>query len=195
MSSGPLRVPGAKATLVLSMALSVLGFAGVMWSAGLLGYTPGDVSATEGASWPGADPEAAAAYLDLLVASDLQRGLTVANLILSGLLVVASFLLMLRRSSSLWWTRQALFGNLIYTVAAMAGSIWFHHQHRAALSELAAQMAVNAGAPPEGAPSPLGFAAKDICFGVILIGAYVLLVRLTRRPSVRDFVGHSEAGS
>jgi hypothetical protein len=172
------------------MALSILGFGGLMWSWAFLEYAPGaEVGAQDGLV-PAANTEAAAELMDLMVTSPIRRGMAVANLLVSGLLVVASFVLMLRRPSALWWVRQALLGNLLYTPAAMLGSIWFYAKHEAAAREIMTDLARTQGAAEAGAePSAMGLAAGDVCLGFVMIGVYLLLWRLARREDVREFVG------
>lgn len=184
MSSGPLGVPGAKPALLLSTLLSLFGIAGVIGSYAVLTFTPG------------AEPEglladdASRALTELMVRSSLLQALAAANLVVSSLLVVSSFVLMLRRPSAAWWIRQALLGNVLYTVAAMGGAIGFHHQHADAIQQIADQLPQLQEAAP-GTPMPAAWAVlagRDVCVGLVVLGVYFLIWRLARRPDVRQFV-------
>lgn len=182
--SGPLSVPGAKVSLLLSTLLSVLGIGGLLGSVGLLTYQPGAPTDGMFAS------EASQAVTELMVGSTLMRGLAAANLLVSVLLIVASFVLMLRRPSALWWIRQALVGNVLYTVSALAGGVVFHRQHAETLQRITEQLPQMQDAPP-GTPMPpawASFAIGDACRGLVVLGFYFLIWRLSRRPDVRAFV-------
>ena len=191
--AGPLSAPGAKATLALSMALSVLGFGGLIWSWNFLGHTPGTALPEQDGLLPSADPEASAALLELWVRSPLQRGLKVANLLVSGLLVVASYVLMLRRPSARWWVTQALGGKILHTLASMVTSLWFYARHEAAVNEIFAEQVAAADAAGGGSLA-MGIAAGEFCFGFAMLGVYVLLLWVSRRDDVRAFVGATAEG-
>jgi hypothetical protein len=160
-----------------------------MWSWAFLEYTPG--AETTGVV-PAVSPEASAALMELMVSSPIRRGMAVADLLVSALLVVASFVLMLRRPSAVWWAKQALLGNLLYTPASMAGSIWFYVRNEAAardiMSQLAEAQAAAAGAPAAEPPA-IAFATGDVCVGFVMLGVYLLLLRVARRADVAEFVG------
>lgn len=191
MSAGPLSVPGAKATLVLSVTLSILGLGGVMWSWAFLEYAPGTEMSSEGALLPSENREAAAALMDVMVRSPVRRGLAVANLLVSALLVVASFMLMLRRPSGLWWAKQALLGNLLYTPIAVVGSVWFYATNETTTREIMMRLTEAQGTELAGGaePSAMGLAVGDLCLGTVMIGVYLSLLRMTRRGDVRAFMG------
>ena len=183
-------MPGAKASLVLSTCLSVLGIGGLLGAVGLLTYQPGTPATGMFAN------EASRAVTDMMVADPLTRALAGANALVSALLIVASFVVMLRRPSSLWWIRQALVGNVLYTLAAIVGGFLFHHGHADTLQGIAEQLPQMQDAPPDTPMPPawISFVIGDACRGVVVLAVYFVIWRLSRRPDVRTFI-RAEDGS
>lgn len=191
--SSPLRAPGAKLTLLVGLTMTFLGFVGVSRSLGALTTSP---SAMVGTNADADVNEAAVALMEALVAAPLWRGLAVANLLVSALLVIASFLLTARARSAPWWAKQALWANAGFSVAAAAIHAYLIETHRGALMA-ALEAATQAQAAAQGVP-PLGsetleglrWAAVAMITSVYLgmAALYVGLFLLTRREDVHRFV-------
>ena len=190
MSSGPLRVPGAKATLLLSLGMTMLGFWGALGSAyQLSGQVPPPASGQE------VSPEVAA-QIDRIAeevrASHLDEGAAVANLLASALLIIGSLLLSARRATALWWTGHALLANILYTIGVTGVQLMQLQQFGSPFVLLAI---AQQGPLPEGvteadlASVMISLAGGFIVLvGLALIGAYLLLARLARREDVGRFV-------
>ncbi len=191
--AGPLSVRGAKATLLISLTMSVLGFTGAANGLAVLRMEPAYVQADPGVPEDGA--AAAAELATLLARSPLLKGWAVANLLSSALLVVASFTFTARRRTALWWGKQALLASVAFTAGSIALYFWFASANDPGLSELLARLA-NAEAEMRGQPPPppsevapsLVIASMFSCGSGLLLGVYALLARGLRSEDVRAFV-------
>lgn len=163
-------IRGARATLVLSMALSFLGICGLFWAYVHVRMTPNDIDMVA-REMPVAQRELTVAQLE----SPLLRGVQIGNLLASALLLFSSVLLTVRRRTALWWTHQALLANGLYTVANAAGLIWFTYGHQELVDNLGG--------------GPLGLQALVIAFfGLVMLTVYLVLFRVSRRQDVQAFV-------
>lgn len=189
----PFSVPGAKLTLVVALAMTMLGFVGVSGSISAL-TTGVDQMVQPDPSLPVEVAEASEAFLRAFLSSPLRRALAVANLLASGLLLIASFLMTSRARSAPWWAAQALWANALYSLAAGALNAYVVQEHRPQLLEmvramLAAQAAAGDPVPPGAAEGvPVAIVVFTIFMYAVLAGLYVLLLRVTKREDVRRFV-------
>jgi len=175
----PSAIPGARTTLVLSLALSFIGVCGVVTGYGFVTMTAEDLDANAEAH------ELFAARRDLYAAqtsSPVLVGVQVGNLLASGLLLLASVLLTARRRSALWWTQQALVANLLYTLAYIGGMTWFAYGHPGLIRD------THYALLPEGLPALPSHILGTVFFGVLMLLLYLVLFRVVRRPEVREFV-------
>lgn len=195
--SSPFSIPGAKATLLLAITMTLIGFVGISGSLSGLTTSPSELATTD----PSAPPEvaaAASAFLQAFLGSPIRKAMSVANLLVSSLLLVASFLMTGRARSALWWTGQALWANVAYSLAAAAGNVYLIHAHRAELLSLVsamvdAQAAAGDPLPADGAAGvPILFMALSAVAGALLAAIYLGMLRVARRETVQKFV-HREA--
>lgn len=188
--SGPLSVPGAKATLFLSLTMTMVGMSGLILSVHLLTmpFVPAAMTGVDPALGPAMD-----ALSQAIARSTIPEAVLSANVLLSALLVIASFLLTARRASALWWTRQALIAKLLYALGSAAA--WFALV-AAVRPELAAyHLATMPEAGPD-APRPEEVVAMvPVMWGCVFTFAalfglafYFVLLRVSRREDVRAFV-------
>lgn len=191
--SSPFGVPGAKATLALAVLMSVTGIWGVSRSLTQLTSAPGEYEATD----PSASPEVAEAgraFFEPFLESPVSRAVSVANLLASALLLVASFTLTGRARSALFWTTQALWANAAYSLAAAAANIYLFRAHGAELARffeamLRAQPSPGPPPPPElAAGVPWLFIALSAIAGALLAALYLGMLRVARRETVQKFV-------
>jgi len=191
--ASPFSVPGAKLTLVVALAMTMLGFIGISGSISALTSNVDQLVRPDPAA-PAHVAEAGEAFLRAFLTSPLRRAMNVANLLASGLLLIASFLLTSRSRSAPWWAAQALWANAIYSLGAGAINVYLVQAYRLELLELvhailAAQAAQGEPVPTEGAEGlPLLIVAFTIFMHAVFAGLYVLLLRVTRREDVRRFV-------
>lgn len=180
--SSPTAVPGARATLFLSLAMSLIGIGGVVGAYGLLTIPPSEMEPVE--LVPGT-ADATSAMFTAMAADPMMKGIQVANLLASGLLVVASMLLTIRRPTAIWWSRQALFANVLYTLGYAVANVWFGRLH----PELIDAMFASGGQPPpEGAPTLVMYAIGTSCGTLIMLAIYGVMIRVVGREDVRSFV-------
>lgn len=191
--AGPMSMPGAKATLFLSVTMTMLGIWGVVIGYGQLTAPPAEPEATSELSAEAL--EAVGTLQEQMRVAPATRALAAANLLASALMVIGSFLLTARRPSAIWWATQALWANIAYALAAMVG-------HIALLFQLAPELErvfvlLSAAQPMEpGAPDPAEIAgmlpAAGAGFVVLLtlvtLAVYFVLMRISRRADVRGFV-------
>lgn len=176
-------MPGARATLFLSLAMSLLGIGGVIGAYGVLTIPPSEMEPVELVPGTG---DATQALFVAMASSPVMKGLQVANLLASALLVVASVLLTIRRETAIWWARQAILANVLYTLGHAAGTIWFGHANPALIEAIFAQ----SGQPlPEDAPTLLAYAVGTSCGTLMMLGVYLIMMRVSGRADVRSFVG------
>ena len=190
-TGGPFRHQGARAVLILSTTMTVLGLVGVF--AGYTGIQPAPERAH--VQTVDVDPEVAEANEDLLTAllrSPIRQGLSVANLLVSALLVIGSFLLTARRRSALWWTRQALLANILYSLAEIPARIALTVELSPALRRLALLAQTD---PPPGAPVDAlatgtiwAWGGGQAFLSLLFCGLYIFLLRFSRRAEVESFV-------
>lgn len=193
------RLPsGARALVLVSSLAFVLGNCGAMRSCAAL-RSPATPPPALGATHQNAEETAAyAAFSTTLTAALLKpahrRLASASNLAVSVLLVLAASMLLLRRSTGVWWLTQAALANIVWTVgdsASFARALWaapsLDHAYLA-YAEAAKQL------PPETlrelAQSGPGF--TDIALVLYVAGAsvsvllYLLLFWRVRRPDVAE---------
>jgi len=160
--------------------MSFAGVSGVMNAYSFMTAVPSDVD------MPNLEPgavEAVEALVEVATDSSLMIGLHVANLLASGLLIIGSVLLTARRRSALWWTRQALFANVAYTLANAGGTLWFAYEHQSLVDEVFVQQG-----QPAGGPTMLAFSIGTSCGAILMLGLYAFMMRAAARDDVRGFV-------
>ncbi|MEC7521060.1 MAG: hypothetical protein VYE22_14385 [Myxococcota bacterium] len=183
----PLSLPGAKATLILSLAMTVLGVAGVASGYGELAGPAVALEAPAGAS------EAARAAADTvretLTGHPLVRGLGAANLVVSALLVLASFTLTLRRPTALWWCQQAIVANALFAIGKPIVRVMTLLPLASELVAIQDDPSLTAF-PAEMVTSAMqgGLTGWFVLEALILLAVYFILFRLARRDTVRAFV-------
>ena len=127
----------------------------------------------------GADREVSEAEVRLLeaqVTNPYRRPMAAANMVVSGLVLIGSFMLSWRRTLSQWWIKQAVVAKLIW-IAAYTASLVRH---------------IKLTFPP----LPLdhtGAGLTEILSGVILVGMFSAAMHVAAayratRPDIREFV-------
>jgi hypothetical protein len=191
--AGPLSVPGAKATLFVSVTMTMLGIWGVVIGYGQLTAPPAEPEPTSELSAEAL--ESVGALQEEMRTAPITRALAAANLLASALMVVSSFLLTARRQSAMWWATQALWANIAYALAAMIGHIALLFQLAPQLERLFVLLS-EAQPAEQGAPAPADVAGMLPWVGAGLVvlltlftlALYFVLMRISRRPDVRSFV-------
>lgn len=186
--AGPLSRPGARATLAISLAMSLFGVVGVAVSMSWIRAEP-----RQPAELPPAVAETTLEALQVMFDSPMLTGAAVGNVLASGLLVFASFLLTARRPSALWWAQQALVVNVVYTFGRLVAVLVFYRAQADTLTEImtrqiAAQ--IEAGLDPITTDVSVWPSIVAISVLTVLMCAlYGLMLRRVRRDDVRTFIG------
>ena len=176
--SPPLPVPGARATLLLSLTMSFVGVSGAVQSYAM-------VTATGAEFAPLTADEEVAPWNQFAVATlsdPLMKAVQVGNLLASALLIIASVSLTSRRHTALWWTRQALAANALYTLADAATTIHFATSHPGLIERIFPH---NGLVDP---PMMLIFGAAKSFTAALALAFYALLYRASRRADIKAFV-------
>lgn len=196
MSTGPFRVKGAKATLLVSLGMTMLGFWGALGSAYQLTARPAAPSVVG----DDVSPEVAEEIQSLMEevrATHLDEAAAVGNLLASSLLIIGSFLLSARRSTALWWVRQALLANVLYSVFATGIELVRIQEFGERFIELA--LTTSEPLPPDITAADVVsvmmwvVGALVIVRGLVLVAVYLGLLRVSRRPDVLEFITPNDA--
>ena len=145
--------PGARATFMLALFLTLMGTCGVSKGATDLRVAGVDFSSEgEQISPEGAPAAEQLAELQRTLYNDPnRRPLAAANIVVSLMLIIGSFLLTSRRPSAIWWLKQAVLANVVWIVAKLAS--WLFHSYRnmpELLALLESQRNANGPIGPEG---------------------------------------------
>lgn len=120
------------AILLTSTLLTMLGIAGILSGTYELRSDPIPENLAEFLSEAEAGSEASEARLQMQIqvreaqlSNPYRRPMATANVIVSGLVLIGSFLLSWRRQLSQWWVRQAVIAKLVWIVGSTAAFV--HH--------------------------------------------------------------------
>ncbi len=142
---------------------------------------------------PGTPPELQEVTIrvaEIIESAPERRGLAIANLLASGMLLVGGVLLVTRRKSAPWWITQAAIANLLFTVAE-AGAQVMQLDRRApelqgALDEAMLRMQ---SAHPEqlaetmtGAQLVLAYKVMFVVLGAVRAFVYLAIAYRIRKP-------------
>lgn len=162
--------------LLTSTLLTMLGIAGVLRGVDelSLGPVPEDVRELYE---PGTEvTEAEVQLLEAQVSNPYRRPMAAANVVVSSLVLIGSFMLSWRRTLAFWWIRQAVLAKLIWIAAYTASLV--HH--------------MKVAFPPMPTGQPAGGLA-EIMLGVILLGLFSAAIHVAAgyratRPDIREFI-------
>lgn len=191
--AGPLSNPGARATLAVSLTMSLFGVTGVATGLAWLRMEP-----RQPIQLPPEAAEATQQAMELMVDSPMLTGAAVGNVLASALLVIASFLLTARRPSALWWAQQALVVNVVYTLGRLAAWGVFLYAESDTLYEITARQIaaqVEAGAEPmSDDPGIWQMITALSVLTVLMCAMYTLMLRRVGRDDVRTFITDGSGG-
>lgn len=213
MTSSPPPARAARATVFLTFLLICMGTVGLGNSLmSLQAAEPERQTVAPQATQAGPRPPATSAAVSLareesrraLAASLWQapgrRALDVANLLASGLLVLAGSMLLVRRPEAPWWITQAAVLNMLWSVAQTAAIA--HGVGRSAASlapvferEVAARFAALSPGAAQPAALPLSglqvvwsYVAVVLVIGLVRVAVYAWLLSRARRPDLSAYL-------
>ena len=111
----------------------------------------------------------------------LRRPFAAANLIISTLILIGSFMLSWRRAFALWWLKQAVLAKVLWILADTTNVVYHLRITFPNLQQSDVQQKVTLG-------SAANFA---ILIAVISIGLHVVAVWRASRPDIRAFIERS----
>ena len=183
----------ARTTLLLSLGLTMVGSCGVMGSMSELEVDQNALRALEEPAT--ADPIGRAAfdtqraYLEVALSNPRRRPLAAGHLAVSALLVIASFMITLRRKSAFWFVRQVVLANILVIGAQCISDVVHVWARRDAFLPSLRALAETTGQSPTAAHGLLaGMAAFTIGFTVLRIALHAFLGWRITRADIREFV-------
>jgi len=160
--------------LLVSTLLTMLGVAGLIMGSYDLSLEPIPEDARELYG-----PEADAITLEMFearVSNPYRRPMAAANVVVSGLVLIGSFLLSWRRKLAQWWIRQAVVAKVIWIVAYTATMV--HHVQQTFPKELLDEV----GAPLSAVTGVL------IMFGFISATLHIAAAYRATRPDIAQLI-------
>ena len=118
---------GKGGILLVALLLTAVGSCGLSHGVRDLSPPPDAEVATGGhdnAELDAASQASAQALFDVLESDPNRSALGASNVVVSLLLIWAGISLVSRRSQSLWWVRQAIWGNALWSAIDTASQIW-----------------------------------------------------------------------
>lgn len=164
------------AILLTSTLLTMLGIAGVLRGSYDLSLAPLPEDVRELYEPEAEISDAELQLLEAQVTNPYRRPMAAANVVVSALVLIGSFLLSWRRRLAQWWIKQAVVAKLIW-IAAYTVSLVSH----ITMSFPTVPLGQTSGAHPE------------VVAGVILVGAFsgalhVAAAYRATRPDIRRFI-------
>ena len=203
----PTPPAGARRALLLAILLMTLGTIGAAGAFTRLSSDAAELTQGRMADDPSVDAEVAGfnrRLAELELGSVTRRAFAGANLLVCAMLAVASVMVIARRKSALWFTTQTLYANLLWTLGDAATSIDLLRSHGRELiplldAQLQAQLAagVRDGSFSEADVDGFGYTGEHMLLGfmiaaglrgLLMVIAYLWMLRSLRREDVRSFL-------
>ena len=166
--------------LLVALMLTMVGTCGLSYGGRDLAppEDPSDMEAMGDGSPTAAAAEASAMLLmEVLQADPNRRPLGAANMLVSAMLVLGALMLVWRRGSALWWVRQAIYANMVWTALQCGSQVAQLLSESARLSVVFGQeISVRAGELPGDGAAPLG--GGHMVWFLVTVFVGVSLVRL-----------------
>ncbi|MGD8606612.1 MAG: hypothetical protein PVH21_04925 [Myxococcales bacterium] len=164
------------AILLTSTLLTMLGIAGLLRGAFDLSLAPLPEDVRDLYEPDAAVSDAEVQLLEAQVSNPYRRPMGAANVVVSALVLIGSFLLSWRRKPAQWWIKQAVAAKLIW-ITAYTATLVRHIQTTFVVP------------PVESASADL----SEIITGVILVSSFSALLHVTAlyratRPDIRKFI-------
>lgn len=203
MKEAPPQMPRvSRLVLVVTLAMSLVGACGL--GAGTRAMSPpadvDDLSRGPLSSEVDLAAERGAVALKEALESDPNRSLLGAsNVVVSGMLMLAALFLMMRRSTAIWWARQALIGNAVWTGLQTLSQVWRILAQEDALEGVFREE-LQLRAAEAGAGAELANSGEAIVVTVVFIIGFMGCIRVLGylwalwrlgRPDIREFLGNS----
>jgi len=176
MASEPKERKVVIAILLTSTLLTMLGIAGVLRGTYDLSLAPVAEDVREHYQLDEEVSEAEVQLIEAQVTNPYRRPMAAANVVVSGLILVGSFMLSWRRKLAQWWIRQAVVAKLLW-IAAYTASLISHV--KLTFVPLPLEQ------PGEVLPQVIG--------GVVLVSSFSALLHFAAayratRPDIRQFI-------
>jgi hypothetical protein len=162
--------------LLVSTLLTMLGVAGLIMGVSDLSLAPIPEDARDYYDDETELTDVQVEMIDVWASNPYRRPMAAANVVVSGLVLIGSFLLSWRRKLAQWWIRQAVTAKVLWIIAYTA-SLGHHIQQSLTPSMLA-----------EAETTPWAIISVLILFGVLSIGLHVGAAYRATRPDIRDFI-------
>jgi hypothetical protein len=162
--------------LLVSTLLTILGIAGVLRGAYDLSPPPLPEDVREYYELDEELSEVQVQLLEAQVSNPYRRPMAAANIVVSALVLIGSFMLSWRKRIAQWWIKQAVLAKLLWIVAYTATLV--HHVHSAVSIEVLEQV---------------GAGLREVVTGIVLVGVFSAMLHLlaayrATRPDVAAFI-------
>lgn len=162
--------------LLVSTLLTMLGVAGLIMGVSDLSLAPIPENASDYYDEETELTDIQVEMIEVWVSNPYRRPMAAANVVVSALVLIGSFMLSWRRRLAQWWIRQAVTAKVLWIIAYTVSL--GHHIDRS----LSASMLEEAGT------TATAIVAVLVSFGVLSIGLHVGAAYRATRPDIAQFI-------
>jgi hypothetical protein len=162
--------------LLVSTLLTMLGVAGLIMGVSDLSLAPIPEDARDYYDEETELTDIQVEMIEVWASNPYRRPMAAANVVVSGLVLIGSFLLSWRRKLAQWWIRQAVTAKVLWIIAYTA-SLGHHIQQ-----SFTPAMLEDAGTTASAIISVL------VLFGALSIGLHVGAAYRATRPDIRELI-------
>jgi hypothetical protein len=162
--------------LLVSTLLTMLGVAGLIMGVSDLSLAPIPEDARDYYDEETELTDIQVEMIEVWASNPYRRPMAAANVVVSGLVLIGSFLLSWRRKLAQWWIRQAVTAKVLWIIAYTA-SLGHHIQQ-----SFTPTMLEDAGTTASAIISVL------VLFGALSIGLHVGAAYRATRPDIRELI-------
>ena len=162
--------------LLVSTLLTMLGVAGLIMGVSDLSLAPIPEDARDYYEEETELTDIQVEMIEVWASNPYRRPMAAANVVVSALVLIGSFLLSWRRRLAQWWIRQAVTAKVLWIVAYTASL--GHHIHQS----LTVSMLEEAGTTAS------GIVAVLVLFGAISVALHVAAAYRATRPDIGEFI-------
>jgi hypothetical protein len=162
--------------LMVSTLLTMLGVAGLIMGVSDLSLAPIPEDARDYYEGETELTDIQVEMIEVWASNPYRRPMAAANVVVSGLVLIGSFLLSWRRRLAQWWIRQAVTAKVLWIVA-----------YTAALAQHI-QQSLSASTLEEAGTTATAIVGALVLFGTLSVGLHVAAAYRATRPDIRQFI-------
>ena len=162
--------------LLVSTLLTMLGVAGLIMGVSDLSLAPIPENTRDYFEEETELTDIQVEMFEVLASNPYRRPMAAANVVVSALVLIGSFMLSWRRRLAQWWIRQAVTAKVLWIVAHTA-SLGHHVQRSLTTSTL-----------EEAGTTATAIVGMLVLFGMISVGLHVAAAYRATRPDIGQFI-------